>query len=118
MPKVEVVTTDVVLKFEELTDDIFKIIGEEVINLRGAIKDKGQDVYKTGWFKTNVMASREVKRGSWQIQLKADYSSILWSGRRKVGNRYYGSENWAGGGEPMLRKMENKIVRRTDNVSK
>ena len=117
MPKVEV-QTDLVLVFKELTEEIDQVIGEEVHNLFNAIKQKGEDVHDTRFFKNSIKAPRRVGKMDWRIELKAKYSSILWSGRRKVGNRYYGSVNWYAGGLPMLKKMENKIVRRTDNVSK
>jgi hypothetical protein len=35
-----------------------------------------------------------------------------------VDGRYYGSVKWAGGGKPMLLKVENRIMERVDNVSK
>ena len=66
----------------------------------------------------SIVAPKRVGKWDWKIQLKAKYSTILWNGRRKIGDRYYGSEKWSGGGEPILRKLENDIIKRCDNVSK
>ena len=116
MQKVRVVS-NISKAFEDVTEEIQQIIYDEVNQLAKDVKKKAWDVRDTRHFWKEVGVARRTNFG-WRIRLKAKYSSILWSGRRKVGNRYYGSENWAGGGEPMMQLMENKIVRRTDNVSK
>jgi len=117
MSSVKVVSDNLVLKFNELTEELDQIIGEEVHELFNALKEKGEDVHDTRHFKNSIKAP--VKRGeNWRIVLKAKHSSILWSGRRAVAGRWYGSENWAGGGEPMLQKTGNNIERKARNVSK
>ena len=115
MPKVEV-QTDLVLVFKELTEEIDQIIFDEVNELHQAIDKKGEDVRDTGFFKISIKAPRRVGKMDWRIELKAKYSSILWAGRDE--SLKQGSNNWYFGGAPMLKTMENKIVRRTDAISK
>ena len=115
MSKVSV-QTDLVLVFKELTEEIDQVIGEEVHNLFSAIKQKGEDVHDTRFFKNSIKAPRRVGKMDWRIELKAKYSSILWAGRDN--DLKQGSLNWYDGGAPMLRDMERTITRRTDAISK
>jgi hypothetical protein len=53
---------------------------------------------------------------SWTIKNPMDYASILWVGRRqgssKLGNpKWYGSEQWSEGGDPMLAKFKYDLER-------
>jgi len=111
------VTSDLTLAFEEVTEEIEQIIGEEVHNLFRGLKQAGRDVHDTWHFMRSIKAP--VKNGyNWKIELKAKYSSILWRGRHKVGNKEYGSLKWYNGGQPMIYKMEREIERRTNDIQK
>jgi len=112
--KIEVQDT-IVLDFEKMTKEIDQIIGEEVHNLFNDLKQKGEDVHDTRHFKNSIMSPRKTSYG-WVIHMKAKYSSILWEGRRQIGNKFYGSVNWFNGGAPMLQKTANDITREVDNV--
>lgn len=39
---------------------------------------------------------------SYVVYNNMNYASILWRGRRKVNGRWYGSEQWKDGGDPLL----------------
>ena len=118
MAEISIDTHNLTLAFDELTEEMNDIIGQEVHTFFGLLKKKGWDVRDTHFFFRSITAPIKKSKWEWQIQLKAKYSTILWNGRRKVGGRYYGSKKWSGGGEPMLRKLENDIIRRTDNVQR
>lgn len=110
-----VVNSTLSLAFKELTDEIDRIIGDEVHMLHRDIVQKGQDVWDTGNFKRKIQAPMRTGDG-WRIALRATYSDILWRGRRVIGGRAYGSLKWYGGGQPMLKKTELNIIRRANNV--
>lgn len=117
MPNVvEVDSSELLLAYDEITEELDQIIGEEVMALHAEIVQKGQDVYDTGNFKRKIQAPKRLGKYGWSIALKAKYSSILWRGRRTIGNKEYGSLKWYGGGMPMLYKMQSKIRQRFENV--
>ena len=116
MPKIKI-TSNISIKLKEMTDELDHIIGNEVMKLYNDIDQKGRDVWKTGHFHGSIKAPVKIGH-NWRIVLGAKYSSILWAGRDMIGGRAYGSENWAGGGEPMLQITSNNIIRRANNVSK
>jgi hypothetical protein len=48
---------------------------------------------------------------SWTIENPQQYADVLWRGRRFVGGRWYGSEQWRDGGDPMLDRFVKEIER-------
>ena len=54
----------------------------------------------------------KVKDAEWKISNNMEYATILFDGRRMVGGRYFGSEQWAEGGYPMLEKLNRELERR------
>jgi len=115
MIKVVANSDNIIIAYEEMTKEIDQIIFDEVKNLRNDLKDIGEKIRITRNFKNGIMATRKTNYG-WVIHMKAKYSSILWAGRRPVGNRWYGSLGWYEGGAPMLEKMGNDITRRVNDV--
>lgn len=67
----------------------------------------------TGTFKSAWSLSRD-STWEWSIHNPMGYASILWDGRREVGNRTLGSEQWPQGGDPMLlasnRRLQNRLA--------
>ena len=113
MSKITVDTRELTLAVGELTEELELIIGQEVHKLHTKILQKGRDVYDTGHFFRSIRSP--VKRGNnWRIALRADYSSILWSGRNN--DLKIGSKKWYYGGNPMLKNMEHEIIKRADDV--
>lgn len=45
----------------------------------------------------------------WTIYNGMEYASILWDGRRLIGQQWFGSEQWPEGGEALLLWYNNKI---------
>jgi len=109
------IQSDLVLKFDELTEEIDQIIGEEVHQLFNDLKQRAEYIHDTRFFKNSIMAPRKLG-SNWKIALKAKYSSILWAGRDETLKQ--GSKGWYYGGEPMLKKMGNDIRRKADAISK
>ena len=109
------IQSDLVLKFDELTEEIDQLISDEVDILFDDLKQIGEKIKITSNFKIGIMAPRKTGYG-WMIHMKAKYSSILWDGRDETLKQ--GSKGWYYGGEPMLKKMGNDIRRKTDAISK
>ncbi len=108
--------TSVLLEFEDVNDEIEEIVEEEVVQLQNDLIDAGQAMWDTGNFKNSFAPLRKHSAFHWTILNDADYASILARGRRNVGGRMYGSEKWAGGIAPMIKKLEDNIERRTDVI--
>jgi len=113
--EIKVDSTSVLLAIDDLSEEVDRIIADEVHSLHRAIVKKGYDVWDTGNFLRKIRVPSKTREG-WRIPLRAKYSSILWRGRRTIGGRAYGSLKWAGGGQPMLKKTERNIIRRADDV--
>ncbi len=120
MARINVDTAQLSIAFDEITEEIDTIIGQEVHKFYTKFTQKGRDVWDTGHFFRSMVApkKRMGKISSWRIRNRADYASILWRGRERIGGRSYGSEKWRGGGAPMLKKLDNDIIRRTDAIER
>ena len=57
-----------------------------------------------------------INKLTWEIRNPVDYASILWEGRRQVGDTYYGSAQWPGGGDPMLAQANRKLQADLDSI--
>ena len=68
----------------------------------------------TGMFKQSwVLSKKSGQSGlAWTIFNPLEYASILYDGRRKVGGRKYGSDQWPNGGEPMVQNTDITITQR------
>jgi hypothetical protein len=69
------------------------------------IKDAPVD---TGDFRS-AWEINQIGKLKWRVKNNMDYASILWRGRRNVGGKWYGSEQWAQGGEPELKRLEKRL---------
>jgi hypothetical protein len=46
---------------------------------------------------------------SWTIKSDMQYASVLWAGRQFHNGRWYGSEQWSEGGDPMLDSFRERL---------
>ena len=106
---------DLDLDIKEMTEEIDKIIGEEVHRFYNELLDKGRDVWDTGHFFRSFKDPVKTSEG-WKITNTADYSPVLARGRRTINGRAYGSLNWFNGLNPMLAKLGRDIIKRTDRI--
>jgi hypothetical protein len=98
-----------------------KVLHKAVVRFYSRMLQKGRDVWDTGNFFRSFIAPTRVNDGetiTWKIQNTASYAWILWRGRRKIGNREYGSLKWEHGGKPMLEQLQKEIERELEHVSK
>ena len=88
------------------------VVAEEVITLFDKfVKVSPVD---TGAFK-GAWAIKKNKL-SWIITNDMEYATILFTGRRKAGNKEYGSKQWPEGGDPILMKFNRTLKRRLKKV--
>lgn len=71
----------------------------------------------TGTFRSAWKIKR-TNRLEWEITNNMMYASILWDGRRMIGKSFKGSEQWPGGGEPMLLALNREIKLATDKIKR
>ena len=118
--------------FNELMKETEQAITSEIVTLYGEfvkaspvggyrklkdgrlVKIKG---YIGGSFRSAWSLDKN-KKYSWSISNNMEYADILFAGRRKVGKRWLGSEQWADGGEPMLKEFEHRIENRLNSLQK
>lgn len=72
-------------------------------------------VGETGNFK-QAWTAEKVKQGVFTISNNMDYADVLARGRRQVMGKWYGSEQWSDGLEPMLQFYKNKINKDLNEV--
>ena len=95
--------------------DAEKIVSQEALGLHARLVQASP--VDTGTFK----ASWSIDKKSplhWVIANTVEYASILWAGRRTVGGRAYGSEQWVHGGDPMLKQTDIAIDRRMKGIKR
>lgn len=64
----------------------------------------------TGAFR-EAWTAEKVKQGVFTISDNMDYADVLARGRRQVMGKWYGSEQWPDGLDPMLQFYKNKITK-------
>lgn len=69
----------------------------------------------TGDFK-KAWDTEKVKEGVFTISNNMDYADVLARGRRQVMGKWYGSEQWPDGLDPMLQFYRNKITKDLSKV--
>lgn len=106
------------LSFKELTDELNDIIDVEVKKFFSYIYTANP--VDTGDMKGKWTFSPYAHEWVWNAHNSADYADIIGAGRRKVGNRWYGSiQGWGNAGiNTVLLKLGNIIERKTKNVTK
>lgn len=96
---------------DALVDDAQKVIGEEAVSLFAQLQFSSPE--DSGTFKASWSIKQDSK-WEWAINNPMTYASVLWDGRRMVGNRMEGSEQWPEGGDPMLvatnRRLQEKLA--------
>jgi len=102
--------------FQDASDEVLEIIEDEVVTLHNKMIDAGQAVWLTGLFKNSFSPIQKLSSTHWRIENDTDYASVLFRGRRMVNGRWYGSEKWAGGIDPMIAFMENEVIRKTNAI--
>ncbi len=98
-----------------IVKDAKKIIASEALGLKAdlvsaAPVDTGN--FKAGW------QMKKVSDLHFLIYNPVKYASILWAGRRTVGGKAYGSEQWTNGGDPMLKQTDISISRRMQGIKR
>ena len=99
-------------ELEQILKQKEKILDKLVINFFADLQT--QAPVDTGNFKNSWIIERFGDR--WEIRNNSDYASILWNGRRFVAGRWFGSEQWQEGGEPMLERLNRDIQRELDRI--
>jgi len=101
--------------FSELIKETEQAITNEVITLYSEfVKASPVD---TGSFRSAWSLDKN-KKYSWSISNNMEYADILFAGRRKVGKKWLGSEQWIDGGESMLKEFENRIENKLNSLQK
>jgi len=96
-----------------LKDKTDRIIAEQVLNLyREFIKVSPVD---TGAFRS-AWTFDQISDNEWIISNGMQYASILYDGRRLVAGKWFGSEQWRDGGDPMLKEFNQKLERMLKDV--
>ena len=95
--------------------DAERIVSQEALGLHARLVqaspvDKG--AFKASWSIDRKSPLR------WTIVNTVNYASILWAGRRTVGGKAYGSEQWVHGGDPMLKQTDIAINRRMKGIKR
>ena len=99
-------------ELEQILSEKDKVIGQAVVNLFSDLQ-KASPVQSGAFRGAWDLDSGEMK---WTITNNMEYASILWEGRREVGGRMLGSEQWPEGGDPMMQKFDNDLQTQLNKI--
>lgn len=99
--------------FDKFEADIYRIVAEEATLFFSKLQSASP--VDTGTFK-GAWQIRKLRDTEWEISNGVMYASILWDGRRLVGNVTRGSEQWPQGGAPMLLEANRRIEQRLSQL--
>lgn len=101
--------------FGELVKDAQKAIGREATTFYSELV--ASSPVDTGTFKSHWKVEKQTEY-EWHITNNMVYASVLWDGRRQVGNKMQGSEQWAEGGDPMLLRSNKRLNEKLDSLKR
>jgi len=102
------ITGSLVKEFDASIVKDIKKVNKRVVKFYSDLKSEAP--VRTGAFRDDWRLVRTSKL-TWTITNNMEYASLLWYGRREVNGRWYGSNQWKKGGEPMLKKFEYDMER-------